>query len=542
MRYEILLTIAALAAFAAGASAQAADEAVGYQVEDSLEARVWLDRGSEPVVEPGDEVRVYYRTSQDAFAAIFRIDTDGRISLLFPQHPDVDPFVAGNRDYRLIFPDSPRWRVHEDPGVGYFFMVSSRVPLDFSAFGFDAHEGWDLSGIGATVYEDPYVAIDDYVAAVLPTWETTPYALDFLEYSVGEEHDYPRFLCYDCHGYRSYASWNPYDRVCTSYQVVIWDDPYFYPRFRYVGTRVVFARPLYPRPRYAVTRRVLGSARGPIVRSRPAPPRRTAVYKENPRASSTVVPTRSSRVLPGASRVGGTRASPSASRTPADARRVPPSASRGPSGAARVTPDARRAAPSGATRPTPAAGRRNSAPTRPSARLGRSTGRRPTSEAGAGRPAPPTSERPTLQRRTPSARSSRTGPRASSPGARAPSTRARPQARQPVRRPLPASTRSAPRSSAGGSRSSGGASPSRVNSAPSRPRTSGPPTRPRAGSAPRSSGSRPPPPRAGSRRPPGGSGSQARPAGSGGRPAASPRRSGGRPPGGSKPPPRRPGG
>ncbi len=264
-----------------GAAALAASDAVAHaQPVDSLEARVWLDRGEEPVVRRGDEVRVYYRASADAYVAIFRIDTDGVISLLFPQHPGMDVAVRGGRDYRLMFPRSSRWRVDEDPGAGYFFMVASPEPLDFSALGFDPGYGWDLGEVGATVYDDPYVAIDDYVAAIVPEWEYVPYALDFVTYNVGDTHEYPRFLCYDCHGFESYARWNPYGSACSTYRVVIWDDPYFYPRFRYAGTRVVFARPPGPRPRYAVVTRAAGSGWGPLVRTRAAPPRRIVEYKE----------------------------------------------------------------------------------------------------------------------------------------------------------------------------------------------------------------------------------------------------------------------
>ena len=68
-----LAVTVALAAPAAGQDAGSAAE---------LEARVWLDRGDEPVLQRGDQVRVYYQTSLDAFTAIFRIDTDGAVRLL----------------------------------------------------------------------------------------------------------------------------------------------------------------------------------------------------------------------------------------------------------------------------------------------------------------------------------------------------------------------------------------------------------------------------------------------------------------------------
>ena len=89
MRFTALLPVSAAALAAVGASAQTPPEG------DGLEARVWLDRADDPVLRRGEHARVYYRTSVDAFAAIFRIDTDGVISLIFPQHPGAEDLVNG---------------------------------------------------------------------------------------------------------------------------------------------------------------------------------------------------------------------------------------------------------------------------------------------------------------------------------------------------------------------------------------------------------------------------------------------------------------
>jgi hypothetical protein len=446
MRRALLVTTAAGAFAAANVVAQ------GPAVADSLEARVWLDRGDEPVVRRGEEVRVYYRTSADAYSAIFRIDTDGEISMVFPQHPGVDPVVGGGRDYRLLFPDAPRWRVEEDPGVGYFFMVASPEPLDLSAFDFDPDRGWDLGGVGAVVYEDPYVAIDDYVAAIIPEWEVVPYALDFLSYSVGDTHTYPRFLCYDCHGFQPYARWNPYDYPCTSYQVVIWDDPYFYPRYRYSGTRVLVARAFGPRPRYGLTRRVAGAGWAPLVRTRVAPPRRQVVaYKESARAPSfaprnpvrrgprAVVPPRAaerptlqrrpsspSARLPARTPASGARGEDV--RRPAGARAVPPPRPGGAAGSGIGT----------TTRQPPAGG--NPATRAPARRV------RPSGAATAPRAAPTRAPVRAVPGRTtpgagPRAATSRTPARAPGAGSR-PATAVRPPA---ARGPAAAPTRQPPR-------------------------------------------------------------------------------------------------
>lgn len=247
-------------------------QAVGEVPESSVEARVWVDRGEDPVLRRGDRVRVYYRTSADAFIAIFHIDTNGGARLLYPSSPEVDPYVAGGRDYRLLFPRASQWYVDEDPGIGYYFIVASPTPLDFRDFRYSYDSGgWDLSFAGRTVYADPFEAMDEYIARLIPDWETADYALDYLEYHVGDRHDYPRFLCYDCHGFSPYSTWNPYLSACSSFQVVVYNDPWYYPINRYRGGWVVWARPpVVGQPRYVFRERRPGDPWGPVFEPRPS--------------------------------------------------------------------------------------------------------------------------------------------------------------------------------------------------------------------------------------------------------------------------------
>ncbi|MDT8342468.1 MAG: DUF4384 domain-containing protein, partial [Longimicrobiales bacterium] len=227
-----------------------------------MEARIWLDRGTDPRVERGDRVRVFYRAERDAFVAVFHIDTNGQVRLLLPSSPESDALVRAGRDYRLVFPRSSYWFVEDDPGVGYFFVVASPERMDFGGFPYSRlGGGWDLSAVGSTVYDDPFVAMDDFIARLIPGWEYAEYALDWVEYDVGGGHDYPRFLCYDCHGFVPYAAWNPYLSACTSFRVVIYDDPWYYPVSRYRGTRVVFTRPpVWRQPRFSFKERAFGES------------------------------------------------------------------------------------------------------------------------------------------------------------------------------------------------------------------------------------------------------------------------------------------
>lgn len=376
-------TLVLLALCAGGVSAQE------YADGEFPEARIWLDRGDEPLLQRGDRVRVYYRTASDAYVAILHIDTDGTVQLLHPRAPEDDHFARAGRDYRLLFPQSSYWFVDEYPGKGYFFLVASPEPLDFSAFAYEPYErGWNLTAVGRAVYQDPYLAIDEYVARLIPDWQTVSYALDFIAYDVGETHEYPRFLCYDCHGYQSYSAWNPYTYACTSFRVVIWDDPYFYPAYRYRGTRVVFAQPRPGVARYEFKERAAGESWSPVTRTRQPPLRRPVEYMEP--SAATASPNR--EWVP-----------PRRTVTPSEpVRRATPTGT--PTSTDRPTATPRRTEPNQGSRVlTPGTGNRT-----PSTQVAPP---RTTPTQGRTVPATPTtgSERPVLQRR-PSAPATQTRP------------------------------------------------------------------------------------------------------------------------------------
>jgi len=87
------------------------------------EARIWFDRGVDPVLERGDRVRVFYRSSVNAYVAILQVDTDGTVRLLYPRSPSENHYTRANQDYRLLFPRSPYWYVGDRPGMGYFLSL-----------------------------------------------------------------------------------------------------------------------------------------------------------------------------------------------------------------------------------------------------------------------------------------------------------------------------------------------------------------------------------------------------------------------------------
>ncbi len=444
--------------------------------EPAPEARIWLDRGIDPVLQRGDRVRVYYRSSVSAYVAILQVDTDGTVQLLYPRSASENHYARAGRDYRLLFPHSPYWHVDDRPGVGYFFIVTSPRPFDFSDFRYSYYQGgWDRSLVGNRVYRDPFVAMDDYVARLVSDWEYAAYGLDFVSYNVGAAHAYPRFLCYDCHGFKPYNLWDPYHYTCTNFRVIVYDDPYFYPSRRYRGDRVVLVgRSIPGGPRFGFKERARGEPGTPIVRPVPAEGRDDGSAARD-RQRGRAIP-RGVTAAPDARRptTAGTREPSSGDR---DARVRAPATRQGAADGREGSPGSRRATP--ATAPDakrPVLERRPPAASRPSngARVTPAPREDSRRSGSSSRVTPPRANPPRPQ-------GSATRGRSSPPAIRRPPSRSAPRSPPAVRRPPPPSRGSA----------TTGSSPTR-----SQPALKSPPPRRSSGA---SSGSSRRPPR--SRRP-----------------------------------------
>src|SRR5688572_3855594 len=117
---------------------------------------VWSDR-QEPY-RRGQGARVYLSAQRPAHVAVFRVDTDGRIRVLFPREPWGDAYVNQARQFEVTGGRGGSSFVVDDyPGVGYLFAIASERPLDFKDIARGDH--WDYRLIeGGRIRGDPYVA------------------------------------------------------------------------------------------------------------------------------------------------------------------------------------------------------------------------------------------------------------------------------------------------------------------------------------------------------------------------------------------------
>jgi hypothetical protein len=205
---------------------------------------VWTDR-SDPYSR-GDAARVHLRVVEPSHVAVIRVDTEGRVQVLFPYEPWGDAYLRHVGDRVLAGPrGQAAFDVDDAPGVGYVFALASSDPLDFRPI--SRGDAWDYRLVaGGRLRGDPYVALTDLAARLAPTGR---YDYDIVPYYVDHRYSHPRFVCYQCHDAAANEGWDAYQYECRRYRVIVRDEPRFYP-YRYGGRSVVAERPAHPGPRF----------------------------------------------------------------------------------------------------------------------------------------------------------------------------------------------------------------------------------------------------------------------------------------------------
>jgi hypothetical protein len=183
-------------------------------------------------------MQVWFEVATDAHVTVFRIDTDGRIRVLFPLEPGTDDFVRSGQRYEILPPgrEHAAFVVDDYPGTGYLFALASMDPLDYSAYLSD--EDWDFKVVSHNerIHGDPYVALTDLVERVVPE-DYTAWTYDLVPYLVDQREGSP-------------ASWDPHRDWCGTFRQATHDDPFglMEPLFWYPP---ITAPPVHVAPRTA---------------------------------------------------------------------------------------------------------------------------------------------------------------------------------------------------------------------------------------------------------------------------------------------------
>jgi hypothetical protein len=206
--------------------------------DGSPRVQIWSDRGAGGVYRVGDCAQLAFRPEVDCYVIVYGIDTDGYLRVLFPGECDDNGYVLGGRTYSIWRDGFYKFYVNGPTGVEYVHVLASYEPFrqvywqgcgGYDDYAREAtwrgfHDYWGAA-LPPRVYGDPYAAmqmIDEFIC--VDALEAGQVWADFTYFYVGERVRYPRYLCYDCHGFN--PGFRPYSDVCAAFSVSFVDcDP-----------------------------------------------------------------------------------------------------------------------------------------------------------------------------------------------------------------------------------------------------------------------------------------------------------------------------
>jgi hypothetical protein len=188
MKTKKIIFGAALAAITALTASVAAeiipyDRTVDYaqyiRRDNYIDVEIWTDNDE---YYEGDKITVYFKANNDCFAAIYNIDTRGRVNLLFPSESGEAARIKGGRIYELPDRyDDYELTVQGPPGTEYLQIVASNDPFILPRW---------LDEGRLVCEDDPYDFMDYINASYFGCARNCVRALDMTSFVVKEWHNY----------------------------------------------------------------------------------------------------------------------------------------------------------------------------------------------------------------------------------------------------------------------------------------------------------------------------------------------------------------
>lgn len=185
---------------------------------------VWVNRDEGGVYRAGESMRVYFRTTADAYVLVYNIDTEGFIHLVYPYAPSDPPFVEGGRTVAIPARSDPYDLVADGPpGVEYVVALASPVPFrNLPWFLGDAEDGRDEERQGSEeeqgyIVGDPYVGMARLNERIIPPGHAGDVGTGETWFYIERRVEYPRYVCADCHVHAPF--YDPYYSTCSVFDI-----------------------------------------------------------------------------------------------------------------------------------------------------------------------------------------------------------------------------------------------------------------------------------------------------------------------------------
>jgi len=181
---------------------------------NALRVDVWVDRDEGEVYGKGEDLGVGFQTNQDAYAVVYRIGTEGLVTVLWPRSRFDDGFVFGVHEYDLPVASSRKLRVSTKEGQGVVEAIVSSYPFDLRSLEVDFHHEHTADRYEFYVAGDPFLAINEVNYAITGLEDAAEYVVTgYVDYYVHQTVDHPRYLCKQCH-LNDDSSHRPYRDEC----------------------------------------------------------------------------------------------------------------------------------------------------------------------------------------------------------------------------------------------------------------------------------------------------------------------------------------
>jgi len=203
----LVLTLPVLAAAQAPRARSAQDEAP--------HVRVWIPGAW--AFRYGEPVQVSFEVSEASHVAVFRVDGEGRLTVLWPQRNNLQTAARAGQEYRKTSPYSSISAFHADYSIagGMVIAVASYDPIDLTAF---RRYRNDISYYRNVLYQRPYIGgvrhIVDRISQEILYSPESEFDYDVAFYNVSGRGPFSNASCsnytfYPSHRYvaRSYVSW-----------------------------------------------------------------------------------------------------------------------------------------------------------------------------------------------------------------------------------------------------------------------------------------------------------------------------------------------
>jgi len=184
MKKTMIITMAALLAIPLAAWGQEDPYRSQIVRSDKLDINIWVDN-EDGVYYAGENIRIFFQTSRDAYVAIYGIDTRGQVNLLYPADARDNGFVYGGEVYAIPDDrDDYDLNVTGPEGIEYVQAVASLSELSIP-------DWYNEAPIRTGAYDDPEEFMDFVNDRYFTSrWDDRGRAYDRLTIYVKEPHYY----------------------------------------------------------------------------------------------------------------------------------------------------------------------------------------------------------------------------------------------------------------------------------------------------------------------------------------------------------------